>query len=278
MRVSPSPRRSRGGCRRALTVGLGGSNLIGSNTGCLFDWLVKSADNVTVCYNNVGTYSPGSYVYTDPYGRTYSINRDGGLNSITDLAGNTLTVTAAGITGPNGLNVPFVRDAQGRITQITDPLLNVYRYAYDAAGNLTGVTYPGVATPAQYTYDTTHLYTGGTDPRRYALPSTRYYPDGKLQDVTDAKGQKTSYAYTLATNTTITYPDQGTATLTYDGYGSLLSSTDPLVHTTTNVYNSDHTVKSVTDPLGAYHRLYLRWQRQSHQCDEPVIAGKHDHL
>jgi len=54
--------------------------------------------------------------------------------------------------------VPFVRDAQGRITQITDTLGNNYLYSYDANGNLANVTYPGVATPAQYQYDPTHLY------------------------------------------------------------------------------------------------------------------------
>jgi len=31
--------------------------------------------------------------------------------------------------------VPFVRDAQGRITQITDTLGNNYVYTYDDAGN-----------------------------------------------------------------------------------------------------------------------------------------------
>jgi YD repeat-containing protein len=228
----------------SLTVGTGGSNLAGSNTGCLFDWIVKSADGVYFCYNNVGTYSPGSYVYTDPYGRVYSINRDGGLNSIKDLAGNTLTVTPTGITGSNGLNVPFVRDAQGRITQITftDPVTtkqSVYTYAYDANGNLQSVTYPpnnsGVYPVAQYIYRADHLYTAGTDPRSNPLPSTTYDSSGRLQSttltMTDAVNPPatytTSYSYNLSTNTTtITYPDNSQAVMSYDSYGMLLSSTD----------------------------------------------------
>ena len=36
----------------------------------------------------------------------------------------------------------------------------------------------------------------------------------------------------------------------YDSYGMLLSSTDPLGHTTTNVYDANHNLTSVTDPLG----------------------------
>lgn len=75
-----------------------------------------------------------------------------------DVAGNLLTVTPAGITSSNGLSVPFVRDTQGRITQITDPLGNKYQYGYDANGNLTSVTYPQIATPAQYKYGPTLLH------------------------------------------------------------------------------------------------------------------------
>ena len=46
---------------------------------------------------------------------------DGKLKSVKDLTGNTLTFTPNGITSSAGdLYVPFVRDAQGRITQITD--------------------------------------------------------------------------------------------------------------------------------------------------------------
>jgi YD repeat-containing protein len=37
--------------------------------------------------------------------------------------------------------------------------------------------------------------------------------------------------------------------MVYDNYGMLLSSTDPLGHTTTNVYDSKHNLISVTDPL-----------------------------
>ncbi|SPF46811.1 hypothetical protein SBA4_3570010 [Candidatus Sulfopaludibacter sp. SbA4] len=235
-----------------LTIGTSGSNLIGSNTGCLFDWLVEGSNsNVPFCYNNVGTYSPGSYVYTDPYGRVYTISATGGLQSIKDLGGNTITVTPTGISSSNGLNVPFVRDAQGRITQITDTLGNVFKYGYDANGNLSSITYPGVSTSTQYTYDLTHLYTGGTDSRNNPLPSTTYDTSGRLQSVTDAALQTTSYAYDLTNRiTTVTYPDTGKATLTYDAYGKLVSSTDPLNHTTSNVYDANHNLTSVTDPLG----------------------------
>jgi RHS repeat-associated protein len=226
-----------------------------SATNCSGNLLVKTG-SVYICAIGYAPYQPTTLVYTDPYGRTYTVGATGALQSVQDLAHNTLTVTPTGITSSNGLSVPFVRDTQGRITQITDPLGNIYAYAYDSFGNLASVTYPGITTPAQYTYNTAHLYTGGTDPRGNALPSTTYDTSGRLQTVTDALSQTTSYAYNVAGNTTTTtYPpdangNTGTATMVYDSYGMLLTATDPLKNTTTNTYDANHNLLSVTDPLG----------------------------
>jgi YD repeat-containing protein len=248
-----------------------------SNCGTGISNLLIKTGNIYVCLSR-DLYQPQTLIYTDPYGRIYTIDGQGNLNSIQDVAGNTLTVVpdehgrAIRITSTNGLNVPFVRDAQGRITQITAPLDpsdpnspqdKTYTYAYDANGNLVSVTYPldplhpsdplhPQAAVAHYNYDPTdlHLYNGGQDARGIALPATAY-TDGRLTSVTDAMAQITRYAYdTTAHSTTITYPDLTTATLVYDAYGMLLTTTDALLQTTTNEYNPDHTLKSVTDPLG----------------------------
>ena len=246
--------------------------LTDSGLGCpVLDMLVPDG-SMWDCQGG-GQYNPQAYIYTDPSGTSYTISATGALQSIKDLHGNGLTVTPNGITSTTGLSVPFVRDASKRITQITDPKGNVYRYGYDSNGNLATVTYP--ATPqsttcpnttapntSTYTYGANHLYTGGTDGRCYALPTSAYYTssdtdpsglplNGRLHSVTDALNNTTSYAYDLATDTTtITYPDNGTATLVYNSHGDLLSSTDPLGHTTTNVYDANHNLTSVTDPLG----------------------------
>jgi len=229
-------------------------------------------------------YSPLGYTYTDPSGTQYSINANGALHSITDIGGNSLTVTPLGITSSTGLSVPFVRDASNRITQITDPQGNIYQYAYDGSGNLASVTYPPATqtsalcpnttlpNTSTYTYDSNHLYTGGTDALCHVLPSTAYFPSGKLdangnsmagrlQSVTDAMGNTTSYEYLIATapstssTTTVHYPldangNSSSAVMTYDGYGMLLSTKDPLGLITTNVYDVNHNLISVTDPLG----------------------------
>ncbi|MDR3426072.1 PKD domain-containing protein, partial [Silvimonas sp.] len=241
--------------------------LTDSAPGCAddFDFLLPEG-SMWICVDG-GLYNPPGYIYTDPNGISYTISAAGNLQSIQDRSGNGLIITANGITSSTGLNVPFVRDAQNRITQITDPQGNIYSYTYDSSGNLATVTYPNTATPSTYTYDANHLYLSGTDARSNPLPVTTYYTatdtdlnglplNGRLQSVQDALGQTTSYAYNLATNTTtVTYPPDangsvGTATMVYDAYGMLLSSTDPLGHTTTNVYDGNRNLTSVTDPLG----------------------------
>ena len=226
-----------------------------SASNCSGNLLVKTG-SVYICAIGYAPYQPTTLVYTDPYGRTYTVGGTGALQSVQDLANNTLTVTPTGITSSNGLSVPFVRDTQGRITKITDPLGNIYAYAYDSFGNLASVTYPGITTPAQYTYNTAHLYTGGTDERDNAMATTTYDSSGRLQTVTDALQNTIGYAYNLNTNTTtVTYPPDangavGTATMVYDSYGDVLTSTDPLGLTTTGTYDTNHNLLSTTDPLG----------------------------
>ena len=111
--------------------------------------LVQESSIYICAANNLYLYTPEMLTYTDPYGRVYTFAGDGSIQSIHDVAGNTLTVTPQGITGSNGLVVQFLRDTQGRVTTIIDPLGNQYQYGYDANGNLATVTYPGIATPAQ---------------------------------------------------------------------------------------------------------------------------------
>jgi RHS repeat-associated protein len=213
--------------------------------------LLVAAGGGYVCFLD-GAYQPTTYTYTDPYGRVFVMGADGKLQSITDLNQNKLTFGANGISSSaGGRSVAFVRDGQGRISQITDPAGKSYTYVYSATGDLANVTLPGVATPIKYSYDTSHLIKSIIDPRGHTVSTATYYPDGRLQDVTDAVGNKTSYRYNLLTNTTvITYPDDGVYRQVTDGYGSILSATDPLTRTTIFSYDSNHNLKTRTNALG----------------------------
>lgn len=242
-----------------------------ASSGCsdLFDYLVPDG-SLWACVGG-GFYTPPGYVYIDPSGTAYTMTANGQLQSITDKNGNTLTITTSGISSSTGLSVPFERDSQGRITKITDPQGNEYLYGYLDAdgidhGNLQSVTYPNTPQSSTYTYNSNHLYLSGTDFRNNPLPTTTYFGagdtdshghplSGKLESVTDALGETTSYAYDLTSNTTtVTYPPDGggnvgTATMVYDTMGDLLSSTDPLGHKTTNTYDGSQNLLSTTDPL-----------------------------
>ncbi|MBN2265519.1 MAG: hypothetical protein JW775_06870, partial [Candidatus Aminicenantes bacterium] len=89
---------------------------------------------------------PAAYRYTAPDGRIFVVDRATGLRSLTDTAGNVLTVTFAGITASHpsvpgsSLGISFTRDTEGRITRVTDPSNHVLEYEYDAAGDLVSVT------------------------------------------------------------------------------------------------------------------------------------------
>ncbi|HEX7152060.1 MAG TPA: RHS repeat-associated core domain-containing protein [Thermoanaerobaculia bacterium] len=212
--------------------------------------MVRTSGGVS-CYLSDPVYRPTVYTYTDPYGRVYTMTAAGSMQSLKDLSGNVLTFSANGITSSSGnLTVPFVRDAQGRITQITDPNGRTFRYGYDAAGDLATVTLPAVSTPVSYTYDAGHFFLSSTDPRGNTEASSTYHPDGRLASFTDAVGNTTSYAYSLGENKTIvTYPDGGVATLTHGANGLLLSETNPLGHTTTHTYDANRNKLTETNAL-----------------------------
>jgi hypothetical protein len=62
----------------------------------------------------ITTFDPDQYVLTLPDGRTLQISMQFGLQKMTDLNGNTLTVTAAGITSSTGKSVIFTGLASDR--------------------------------------------------------------------------------------------------------------------------------------------------------------------
>jgi RHS repeat-associated protein len=215
------------------------------------------------CFSG-GSYQPTVFAYTDPVGRTYTITAAGQLVSIKDLNGNTLTVTRDGITSSAGNTViPFVRDGQGRITQISD--LNqppkLYTYSYDASGNLSSVQYPELTSPATYAYFSDHSLKTETDPRGNATDNT-YRSDGRLETVKgptvlDTNGNPvrytTLYEYPATNTTRITNPDNGVITRVDDAYGKPLSITEQVdastSRTTTYQYDAKENLVQMNDPL-----------------------------
>ncbi len=235
--------------------------------------LIRSGSGVACFLSLDINYKPTAFQYTDAYGRVYNMTSTGQLQSLKGLDGNTLTFGPNGITSSAGnLSVAFTRDAQGRIEEIKDPNGKLYRYTYDANGDLVSVKMPDIDLPLRYEYDPGHFFRKGIDARGNPEATTSYFPDGRLKSVTDAMGKTTNYTYDLVNNITTTiHPDNtGSTVQKFDPNGLLLSETDPLnrtktftylpnrlkrtetdalLKTTTWDYDANGHVKSVTDPL-----------------------------
>ena len=83
---------------------------------------------------------PRTYELTTDEGVVYALDQDFGITRIADTHGNTLTYSDTGILHSGGYGVTFVRDGQGRITQIDVPDGTNLIYDYDTNGDLVQFT------------------------------------------------------------------------------------------------------------------------------------------
>ncbi len=194
------------------------------------------------------------------------------------------------LTGPNGEELAFATDSQGRIIAITSADNKSFAFTYDSNSNLISITDPAGQTTL-YGYDDEHNYASKTNPAgqtnnyhyddqdrvvstvnsagetrtieyvndtltRVIDPAgnaTEYTidQDQKIIQKKDAAGNVTANTWDDAGNKTSVTDAAGTVTMTYDAKGNLLSSTDQLGQTTSYTYNELSRVTSVTDPQGA---------------------------
>ena len=95
----------------------------------------------------------GSYLWQDAQGSSYQFDAAGGIVSITDIHGNQETFGSSGgritsLTDRHGRVVTFDYQGTNHVRRLLGPPIaanpaGVYaKYAYDANGNLTSVTYP----------------------------------------------------------------------------------------------------------------------------------------
>ena len=217
------------------------------------------------------TYDPKLYRYTTFDGVQIEVHLVEGVKKITDLNGNSVTFGPNGITHSSGKTIAFVRDAEQRISQITDPKGATNRYTYDANGDLVAHTDP-LGNTTQFFYDRRHGLIRSVDPLGRLVSRNEFDAEGRLVAVTDANGRRATFDHDVDGRTeTLTdrlgrvsvmqYDDEGrvtstrdplghTSSFTYDGNGNRLTETDPLGRTTTYTYDAQGNQTSVTDPLG----------------------------
>ncbi len=213
--------------------------------------------------NDVLDFDPGSPTFLQPYepdrvrlttpdGRQFDLNLHTGVDSIRDTNGNGIAISSNGIThtGGAGIGVAFARDAQGRITSITDPNGGVRTYAYDQFGDLVSYTNTeGDVT--RFTYNSDHGLLDINDPRGLSPARNEYDADGRLVATVDANGNRVTYDHQIASNREV-YTDRlgNIRTFQYDSDGNVTSQTDALGNTSSMTYNADGEPLTETDALG----------------------------
>jgi RHS repeat-associated protein len=172
---------------------------------------------------------PSLYRYTSPDGRVLVVHDTEGLKSLTDLNGNTLTVSPTGITHSSGKGVAFTRDGSGRIAAVTDPNGETITYGYDANGDLESHTdRESSTTRFGYHLEIPHHLVSIEDPLGRRPIRNEYDDDGRLVRHIDAFGKTIEYTHQLGVRREIvTDRNLKQRVLDYDERGNVLQETDP---------------------------------------------------
>uniref|UniRef100_UPI0016857BDF RHS repeat protein n=1 Tax=Oscillatoria sp. FACHB-1407 TaxID=2692847 RepID=UPI0016857BDF len=200
-------------------------------------------------YNPANPEYGSVYILTTKDGTQYEIDaRSGDLLKVTDLNGNSLTYTDAGVFSSTGQSITFERDAQGRIVSVQDPMQEYIRYEYNAQGDLISVTdREQNTTRMEYNGERPHYLDRIIDPLDRPGVRNEYDEQGRLQFMVDAKGNPVEMSYD-PTNSTQTVYDQlrNPTTYVYDERGNILTEIDAEGQVTTRAYDEDNNVLTET--------------------------------
>jgi len=262
--------------------------------------IYQNETNYVVDETSLTIYDPADVRLTTPDGRVFDLNRASGITRIQDANSNVLSIGPGGLTHSSGKSVTFTRDAQGRITRITDAVGQAMTYSYDTHDDLVSFTDRENNTTT-FTYDANHYLLSIHDARGIQTVRNEYDDSGRLLSHIDAFGKVISYTHDLDARREIVadrlgqerlieYDARGNVVretdalgnvtlLTYDARDNLTSATDPLGHTTTYTYDANNNVLSVTDPLGRTTRYTYNNRNQILTSADPagrVIANTYD--
>ncbi|MBK7473531.1 MAG: hypothetical protein IPI73_25785 [Betaproteobacteria bacterium] len=104
---------------------------------------------------SLNTFHPDRFLYTQRDGAEFVVRRSSGVESVKDANGNQVTITPGGIAHSAGTSIVFTRDAEKRITSITDPKGMNRIYSYSGSGDLATTTDRLSNTTSYFTTDST---------------------------------------------------------------------------------------------------------------------------
>lgn len=240
-------------------------------------WQIRGDGTVYGGFGLVG-YDPAGYRLVARDGTAYVYDERAGLQSVTDRNGNRLAITRDGIfhylagSATPGVQVPFLRDARGRIERILDPAGNALRYTYDAAGDLRAFT-DQVTNVTRYAYSAAraHFLTNIIDPFGRDALRMEYDADGRLATLRDALGNPIEQRFDVDSNTVtfrdanghtnvVRYDDRGNEVLkvvsgistnrfAYDHHDNLTNAVNGRGFATNFVYDARGNLTRLTDAL-----------------------------
>jgi RHS repeat-associated protein len=216
-------------------------------------------------YGSNGPYNPHRFKLTTRDGRVLVLDATHGLISETDAFGNSVTVSANGVTstlGPAssptpGPSITYQRDGQGRITDVVGPLPAQHlHYAYFASGPNELQTFTdanGNVTTFNYDPNTGNL-AGAVGPNSTALQTLHYDSAGRLVSIQNGSQPPTTVSTAAGAQQQTVLDPNGklTTVLTYDDRGDIVERDDSFngkTQRTTFTYDSVGRVTSIADPL-----------------------------
>jgi len=217
-------------------------------------------------------FVPEEVKLTTRDGRIFELDLAAGVTRVEDLNGNRIDITSEGVIHSSGVGIDFERDAEGRITRITDPRGAEIVYGYTAAGDLETVTdRASNTTRFSYSSELVHLLEDVEDPRGVQPIRNDYDEDGRLIRHTDAFGKTIELDHDLDArqevitdrlghSTVLEYDERGNVVRevdevggvterTFDAEDNLLTEKDPLGRVTTYTYSPSNDLLTLTDPL-----------------------------
>jgi RHS repeat-associated protein len=172
---------------------------------------------------------PNNYRLTTADGMVYDVNQQTGLRRVTEPAsGHTLTWTAAGVRHSTGVGIDFIRDPQGRITELVLPDQTTIGYSYSPAGDLVTVT-DQVEQDTSFGYDPRipHYLRDIIDARGIRVARNEYDDDGRLVATIDADGNRVEFSRDIAGRVETVKDRRGNSTVyVYDERGRVLAETN----------------------------------------------------
>ncbi|MCA9127050.1 MAG: putative Ig domain-containing protein [Planctomycetales bacterium] len=222
-------------------------------------------------------FNPNAYRLTTKDGTVYEYGQFGGLDNIHDRNNNRIDIRPNGVFSSSGESVEFLRDAQGRISQIVDPAGNSLTYDYDSSGNLIDFTDQAGLTRT-YGYSSVHehfletiidangqqVFSAVFDGEGRLLSSANavgatvsneYDPLSRTQKVVDPVGNETNISYDERGNIVRAESPTGTVELQYDDRDNLTRAVDALQNEVLQTYDTNGNLTKITNPLLATYKI-----------------------